>query len=57
MKAFHKLGCLFWERAPITKCCRCMEDIAMLMFYLPFMIFEAMFAKESKRKASEVDRD
>ena len=56
MKAFPKLGCLFWERAPITKCCRSMEDIAMLMFYLPLMIFEAMFAGD-KRKAGEVDSD
>jgi hypothetical protein len=32
-----------------------MEDIAMLLFYLPIIIFEALFeAKESKRKADEV---
>jgi hypothetical protein len=32
-----------------------MEDIAMLLLYLPLIIFEAMFeAKENKRKAGEV---
>ena len=31
-----------------------MEDIAMLLFYLPMIIFEAMFeANENKRKAGE----
>jgi hypothetical protein len=35
-----------------------MEDIAMLLFYLPIIIFEAMFeAKENKRKAGDVDGD
>jgi hypothetical protein len=33
---------------------RVMEDIAMLLFYLPMIIFEAMFeANENKRKAGE----
>jgi hypothetical protein len=58
MKAFQELGCLFWERAQITECCCGMEDIAMLLFYLPIIIFEAMFeAKENKRKAGEVHGD
>jgi hypothetical protein len=31
-----------------------MEDVAMLLFYLPIIIFEAMFeAKENKRKRSK----
>jgi hypothetical protein len=35
-----------------------MEDIAMLLFYLPIIILEAMFeAKENKRKAGEVHGD
>jgi hypothetical protein len=35
-----------------------MEEIAMLLFYLPIIIFEALFeAKESKRKAGEVHGD
>jgi hypothetical protein len=36
-----------------------MEDIAMLLFYLPIMIFEAMFEakKENKRRADDVDGD
>lgn len=35
-----------------------MEDIAILVFYLPIIIFEAMFeAKENKRKAGEVHGD
>jgi hypothetical protein len=59
LKAFQELGCLFWERAQITECCCGMEDIAMLLFYLPIMIFEAMFEakKENKRKADDVDGD
>jgi hypothetical protein len=33
-----------------------MEDIAMLVFYLPLIIFEAMFeAQASKREAIEPD--
>jgi hypothetical protein len=35
-----------------------MEDIAMLLFYLPIIIFEAMFeAKDNKGKAGEVHGD
>jgi hypothetical protein len=33
-----------------------MEDIAMLLFYLPFIIFEAMFdSPANKRKTTELD--
>jgi hypothetical protein len=54
MKAFQELGCLFWERARRTECCFGMEDIAMLLFYLPIIIFEAMLeANMNKRKADE----
>jgi hypothetical protein len=54
MKAFQEPGCLFWERARRTDCCCGMEDIAMLLFYLPILIFEAMFeANENKRMAGE----
>jgi hypothetical protein len=54
MKAFQELGCLFWERAGRTECCFGMEDIAMLLFYLPIIIFEAMLeANMNKRKADE----
>ena len=58
MKAFQELGCLFWERAQIAECCCGMEEIAMLLFYLPIIIFEAMFeamfeANENKRKAGD----
>jgi hypothetical protein len=42
MKAFQELGCLFGERARRTECYFDMEDIAMLLFYLPIIIFEAM---------------
>jgi hypothetical protein len=35
-----------------------MEDIAMLLFYLPIIIFEAMFeARENERKAGEIHVD
>jgi hypothetical protein len=35
-----------------------MEDIAMLLFYLPIIIFEAMFkAKENAHKAGAVKGD
>ena len=58
MKAFHELGCLFWERAQMAECCCGMEDIAMLLFYLPIIIFEAMFeARENERKAGEIHVD
>jgi len=54
MKALQELGCLFWERARRTECCFGMEDIAMLLFYLPIIIFEAMLeANMNKRKADE----
>jgi hypothetical protein len=54
MKAFPELGCLFWERVRRTECCFGMEDIAMLLFYLPIIIFEAMLeANMNKRKADE----
>jgi hypothetical protein len=54
MEAFQELGCLFWERDQTTECGCGMEDIAMLLFYLPIIIFEAMFeANENKRKADE----
>jgi hypothetical protein len=54
MKAFQELGCLFWERARRTERCFAKEDIAMLLFYLPFIIFEAMLeANTSKRKPDE----
>jgi hypothetical protein len=42
MKAFQELGCLFGERARRTECYFDMEDIAMLLFYLPIIIFGAM---------------
>jgi hypothetical protein len=52
MKAFQELAYLFWERARRTECCFGMEDIAMLLFYLPITIFEAMLeANMNKRKA------
>ena len=52
MKAFQELGCLFWERARrIERCCG-MEDTAMLVFYLPIIIFEAML-QANKRNANE----
>jgi hypothetical protein len=54
MKAFQQLGCLFWERVRRTECCFGMEDVAMLLFYLPIIIFEAMLeANINKRKANE----
>jgi hypothetical protein len=54
MKACQELGCLFWERARRTERCFGMEDIAMLLFYLPIIIFEAMLeANMNKRKADE----
>ena len=54
MKAFQELGCFFGERARRTKCCWSMEDIAMLEFYLPIIIFEAMLgANANKRNANE----
>ena len=54
MKAFQELGYLFWERARKTECCCGMEDIAMLVFYLPIIIFEAMLeANAKKREARE----
>jgi len=54
MKAFQELGYLFWERARKTECCCGMEDIAMLVFYLPIIIFEAMLeANANKPKADE----
>jgi hypothetical protein len=35
-----------------------MEDVAMLLFYLPILIFEAMSeAKENERKVGEVHDD
>jgi hypothetical protein len=52
MKTFQRLGRLFWERAQRTDGCRGIEDIAMLVFYLPIIIFEAMFgAGVNKRQA------
>jgi hypothetical protein len=58
MKAFQAFSCLFRERPQITECCRGMEDIAMLLFYLPIIIFEAMFkAKENAHKAGAVKGD
>jgi len=54
MKAFQEIGFLFWERARRTECYFGMEDIAMLLFYLPIIIFEAMFeANMNKRMAGE----
>ena len=54
MKAFQDLGCIVWERDQITECSCGMEDIATLLFYLPIIIFEAMFeANQNKRKADE----
>jgi hypothetical protein len=51
-KAFQELCCLFWERPQGTEGCCGMEDIAMLVFYLPIIIFEAMLeSRESKRKS------
>jgi hypothetical protein len=47
--------CLFWERARRTECCCGMEDIAMLVFYLPFIIFAAMLeANADRRKVGAV---
>ena len=54
MKAFQQLGCLFWERVRRTECCFGMEDVAMLLFYLPIINFEAMLeANANKREADE----
>jgi hypothetical protein len=54
MKVFQELGCLLWERVPRNACCFGREDIAMLLFYLPIIIFEAMLeANLNKRKADE----
>jgi hypothetical protein len=54
MKVFQELGCLLWERVPRNDCCFGREDIAMLLFYLPIIIFEAMLeANLNKRKADE----
>jgi hypothetical protein len=54
MKAFQELGCLFWERPWRNERCCGMEDLAMLVFYLPIIIFEAMLeATANKRKAGE----
>ena len=49
MKAFQELGSLFGERARKTRCCCGMEDIGMLIFYLPIIIFEAMLGNASKQ--------
>ena len=52
--AFRELGSLFWERARRTNCCCGMEDIAMLLFYLPIIIFEAMLKPNmDKRERDE----
>ena len=49
-KAFQELCCLFREPARGTAGCCGMEDSAMLVFYLPIIIFEAMLeSRESKR--------
>jgi hypothetical protein len=57
MKAFQELGCLFWERAWRTECCFGMEDIAMLLFYLPIIIFEAMLEANIALKRAGPDGD
>ena len=49
LKAFQELGCLFWERAWSTVGCCDMEDIAMLVFYLPIIIFEAMLQSQANK--------
>jgi hypothetical protein len=54
MKAFQEPGCLFWERGRRTECYFGMENIAMLLFYLPIIILDAMLeANMAQGKADE----
>jgi hypothetical protein len=55
-KMFQKRGRLSWERAQSSDGCRGMEDIAMLVFYLPIIILEAMFdAREAESKPIAIE--
>ena len=54
MKAFQEFACLFWEQARKTECCFGMEDNTMLLFYLPLIIFEAMFEANENECTSTV---
>jgi hypothetical protein len=42
-KSFQRYRRLFWERAQTANGYRGMEDAAMLVFYLPIIILEAIF--------------
>ena len=48
MKRSQNAAVYFWERCRMTRCSLGMEDIAMLVFYLPIIILEAMFEPRAK---------
>jgi hypothetical protein len=54
-KTFQRLRGLFWERRHRTGRCCGMEDIAMLLFYLPVIMFAAMFETKKDKREAEVD--
>lgn len=56
-KTFPASNGLFWERARRAKGCRSMEDIAMLAFYLPIIIFEAILESQADRRDSDARAD
>ena len=56
-KAFQASSGLFWERARRAKGCHSMEDIAMLAFYLPIIIFEAILESQADRRDSDARAD
>jgi hypothetical protein len=53
MKRSNELGGLFQERDHRTKGCRGVEDFAMLVFYLPIIVFEVMLEADTKKR--EID--
>jgi hypothetical protein len=54
MKVFRGTRLFILGTAPRTESCCGMEDVAMLVFYLPIIIFEAMLeTNANKRKAGE----
>jgi hypothetical protein len=56
-KTFQASSGLFWERARRAKGCHSMEDIAMLAFYLPIIIFEAILESQANRRDSDARTD
>jgi len=53
-KGSWELGEMFWERAQITGGYRGRRISAMLVFYLPIIIFEAMFESSNSRPKPDV---